>query len=119
MNKIWLETAQSLGTLNGENISRKTYVKIPEFEETEKAWIGAEQEWAKFFETLSDIQREQAAHIKECMENYASAQEKRSYIQGYVDCVQLLFHMSLLKKYKFNTKLICSSVIAFCFCPVL
>ena len=32
------------------------------------------------------------------LEDFSSAQEKRAYIQGYVDCVQALYHMGLLKK---------------------
>ena len=36
--------------------------------------------------------------MKECMEDFASAQEKRAYIQGYADCIQMLFHMGLLKE---------------------
>ena len=36
--------------------------------------------------------------MKECLEDFSSAQEKRAYIQGYVDCVQALYHMGLLKE---------------------
>ena len=36
--------------------------------------------------------------MKERLEDFASAQEKRTYIQGYVDCVQALYHMGLLKE---------------------
>ena len=36
--------------------------------------------------------------MKERLEDFASAQEKRAYIQGYVDCVQMLYHMGLLKE---------------------
>ena len=34
------------------------------------------------------------------MEDFVAAQEKRAYIQGYVDCVQALWHMGLLKENK-------------------
>ncbi len=30
--------------------------------------------------------------------DFSSAQEKRAYIQGYADCIQVLFHMGLLKE---------------------
>lgn len=36
--------------------------------------------------------------MKDCLECYGPAQEKRAYMQGYVDCVQVLSHMGLLKK---------------------
>lgn len=32
------------------------------------------------------------------LEDFSSAQEKRAYIQGYADCVQILYHMGLLKE---------------------
>ena len=51
-----------------------------------------------FLETLSEGQREKAEEMKECLEDFASAQEKRAYIQGYADCVQVLYHMGILKE---------------------
>lgn len=36
--------------------------------------------------------------MKERLEDFVSAKEKRAYIQGYVDCVQGLYHMGLLKE---------------------
>lgn len=51
-----------------------------------------------FLETLSTEEQEKAEEMKECMEDFASAQEKRAYVQGYVDCVQALYHMGLLKE---------------------
>lgn len=48
-------------------------------------------------ETLSIEQREKAEEIKECQEDFASAQELRAYIQGYVDCVQALYHMGIIR----------------------
>jgi len=36
--------------------------------------------------------------MKERLEDFASAQEKRAYIQGYADCVQALYNMGLLKE---------------------
>lgn len=41
--------------------------------------------------------REQVAKYIECMEDLASAQEQRSYIQGYVDCIQILSILGILK----------------------
>ena len=42
--------------------------------------------------------QEKAEEMKERLEDFASAQEKRAYIQGYADCVQALYHMGLLKE---------------------
>ena len=97
MNDVWIKIAEFLGRLNGENVSRKTYVRNPEYEKALEMWKEKEQEWEDFLETLSEEQRKKLEQIKECQEDFASAQELRAYIQGYVDCVQVLYHMRILK----------------------
>lgn len=98
MNDVWVKMAEFLGRLNGESVSRESYVRTPEYEEALEVWKEKEQEWENFLETLSVEQREKAEEIKECQEDFASAQELRAYIQGYADCVQALYHMGLLKE---------------------
>lgn len=98
MDDIWTKVAHFFGNLNGENINRKSYVRTPEYEKALEAWKEKESEWEEFLETLSERQQKKAEEMKECMEDFASAQEKRSYIQGYVDCVQVLYYMGLLKE---------------------
>lgn len=98
MSDVWLKIAQFLGTLNGENINRESYVRTPEYVKALETWKETEQEWEAFLETLSEGQQEKAEKIQECLENFASAQEKRAYIQRYADCIQVLFHMGLLKE---------------------
>lgn len=97
-NDVWLKMAEFLGRLNGENVKRESYVRTLEYEKALEAWKEKEQEWEDFLETLSEEQREKLEEMKECQEDFASAQELRSYIQGYVDCVQVLYHMGLLKE---------------------
>ena len=98
LNDVWTKMAQFLGSLNGENINRESYVRTPEYEKALEAWKETEQEWETFLETLPEGQREKAEELKECLEDVASVQEKRAYIQGYADCIQVLFHMGLLKE---------------------
>ena len=100
MNDVWIKMAEFLGRLNGENVGREGYVRTPEYEKALEAWKEKELEWEDFLETLSAEQREKAEEILECQDDLASAQELRAYIQGYVDCVQVLYHMGLLKKSK-------------------
>ena len=100
MNEVWLKMAEFLGRLNGENVGRESYVHIPEYEKALEVWKEKEQEWEDLLETLPVEQREKAEEIKECQEDFASAQELRAYIQGYADCVQVLYHMGLLKENK-------------------
>ncbi len=98
LNDVWMKIAQFLGSLNGENINRESYVRTPEYVKALEEWKETEQEWEAFLETLSEGQQEKAEEMKECLEDFASAQEKRAYIQGYADCIQVLFHMGLLKE---------------------
>ena len=98
MNDVWIKMAEFLGRLNGECVSRETYVRTPEYEKALEMWKEKEQEWEDFLETLSIEQREIVEEIKECQEDLSSAQELRAYIQGYVDCVQVLYHIGLLKE---------------------
>ena len=51
MNDVWLKIAQFLGTLNGENVKRESYVRTPEYEAALEAWKETEQEkelWPDF-----------------------------------------------------------------------
>lgn len=98
LNDVWLKMAEFLGRLNGESVSRESYVRTQEYEKALEAWKEKEQEWEDFLETLSAGQREKLEEIKECQEDFASAQELRAYMQGYVDCVQALYRMGLLKE---------------------
>ena len=98
LNDVWLKITQFLGALNGENVKRESYVRTPEFEAALEAWKETEQEWEVFLKTLPVGEQEKAEEMKERLEDFASAQEKRAYIQGYADCVQALYHMGLLKE---------------------
>ena len=51
-----------------------------------------------FWKPLPAGEQEKAEEMKERLEDFVSAKEKRAYIQGYVDCVQGLYHMGLLKE---------------------
>lgn len=98
LNDAWMKMAQFLGSLNRENMNRKSYVRTPEYEEALAAWKQTEPEWEKFLETLSAEQQDTVEKMKECLEDLSSAQEGRAYIQGYADCIQALYHMGLLKE---------------------
>lgn len=100
MNDVWAKIAEFLGRLNGESVSRESYVRTPEYEKALEVWKEKEQEWEDFLKTLSAEQREKLEEIKECQEDLSSVQELRAYIQGYVDCVQALGHMGLLRENK-------------------
>lgn len=97
MDEVWKSAAQFLGALNGENIKRDSYVSTPEYREALAAWGKKEQEWEKLLAALPSDTAESLQEIKECLEDYTSETEKRAYVQGYVDCVQVLHSLGLLK----------------------
>lgn len=82
-NDVWIKIAQFLGSLNGENIGRESYVRTPEYEKALKVRNETEEEWEEFLRALSAGQQEKAEKMKGHLEDVASAQEKRAYIQGF------------------------------------
>ena len=48
MSDVWLKVSQFLGSLNGENINRESYVRTPEYVKALEAWKETEQEWEAF-----------------------------------------------------------------------
>ena len=98
LNDAWMKMAQFLGSLNRENMNRKSYVRTSEYEEALAVWKQTEPEWEKFLETLSAEQQDKVEKMKDCLEDLSSAQEGRAYIQGYADCIQALYHMGILKE---------------------
>ncbi len=97
MDDAWKNLAQYLGAMNGENTKRRDYVTTPEAEKAEKKLIEKEKEWESWLASLSERDRTRMEEMKDCMEEYQSAHALRSYIQGYVDCVQVLYQIGLLK----------------------
>ena len=98
MSDVWKNVIQFLSTVNGENKSREDYVTTPEAKEVECRIEELEPAWEKWMATLTEKDKRQAEDMKECLEAFASAMEQRSYIQGCVDCVQILSKIGLLKK---------------------
>ena len=43
MNDVWMKIAQFLGTLNGENVKRESYVCTPEYEAALEVWKKTER----------------------------------------------------------------------------
>lgn len=98
MSDTWTRVAHFLSLLNRENVKREDYVTIPEVKQAEKKIAENEEIWDNWLERLKEEDRAVAKDMKECLEDYASALELRSYLQGYVDCIQILSSIGLLKK---------------------
>ena len=100
MNDIWGKLTDFLGTLNGENTSRREYVTTPEYQEAEKKLAEAERQWEIFINELSEEDQRKINYYLELVEEMASCSERRAYLQGYTDCIQILVKMGLLKENK-------------------
>lgn len=105
MSDIWTRTAQFLSSLNREKVSREDYVMLPEVKLAKEKLEEKEVIWEKWLEGLGDEDKEIAEDMKDCLEEYSSAQELRSYLQGYVDSIQILSAMGLLNKRELDSKL--------------
>lgn len=98
MNDIWGKLTDFLGTLNGENTSRRDYVTTPEYKEAEKQLAEAEEKWVLLIKKFSDSDQKEIDAYIECLEKMACKREQRAYLQGCADCVQVLAKMGLLKE---------------------
>ena len=98
LNDVWLKIAQFLGTLNGENIKRESYVRTPEYEAALEAWKETEQEWEVFLETPACRRAREGRGNEGAPRRFCVCQGERADIDGYVDCVQGLYHMGLIKE---------------------
>ena len=105
MSDVWTRTAQFLSSLNREDVSRKDYVMLPEMKLAEEKLEEKEVIWDKWMEGLCDEDKAIVEDIKDCLEEYSSALELRSYLQGYVDSIQILSAMGLLNKRELDSKL--------------
>lgn len=105
MSDVWTRAAHFLSALNRENINREDYIKTPESERAEKMLAEKEEPWEEWLDGLSKEDRAIAEDMKECLEEYSSAHELRSYVQGYVDCMQILSTIGLLRKSDVEVKI--------------
>lgn len=105
MSDTWTRAAHFLSLLNSENVKREGYVRTPEVTQIEERMAENEELWDNWLESLKKEDRVVAKDMKNCLEDYASALELRSYLQGYVDCIQILSSIGLIKKSELETKL--------------
>ena len=91
-NDIWNEISSFLNQLRCENINRESYIYFQELANIQKEKVN------KLLDHISYEDREKLKQYGEILEEEAFVSEQRAYCQGYVDCIQLLAGLGLLKK---------------------
>lgn len=96
-NEVWSEIGAFLNSLRCENVNRKTYLHFPELEEAERLRKTEKVMFEDELKRLDVGQRKQIETYLEAVLHQAFMEEERAYCQGYVDCIQLLSGLGMLK----------------------
>lgn len=97
-NEIWNEIGTFLNGLRCGNVERESYIKLPEFEEAEKQKRTAQKIFLAELEVMEKSQRQSVENYMEMIQHLAFISEEQAYCQGYVDCIQLLAGLGVLKE---------------------
>ena len=97
-NDIWNEISSFLNQLRCENINRESYIYFQELANIQLKKKMEKEKVNKLLDHISNEDREKLKQYGEILEEEAFVSEQRAYCQGYVDCIQLLAGLGLLKK---------------------
>lgn len=97
-NDIWNEISSFLNQLRCENINRESYIYFQELANIQLKKKMEKEKVNKLLDHISNEDREKLKQYREILEEEAFVSEQRAYCQGYVDCIQLLAGLGLLKK---------------------
>ena len=87
-----------LNQLRCENINRESYIYFQELANIQLKKKMEKEKVNKLLDHISNEDREKLKQYGEILEEEAFVSEQRAYCQGYVDCIQLLAGLGLLKK---------------------
>ena len=87
-----------LNQLRCENINRESYIYFQELANIQLKKKMEKEKVNKLLDHISYEDREKLKQYGEILEEEAFVSEQRAYCQGYVDCIQLLAGLGLLKK---------------------
>ncbi len=96
-NEVWNEIGTFLNGLRCGNVNRETYIQFPELSDAEKRKKAMERTSQKVLDTMEAGQREKVENYIEALKHLAFMAEEQAYCQGYVDCIQLLSGLGMLK----------------------
>lgn len=97
-NDVWEKIGDFLNSLRCENVGRKSYIQFSELKEAEKLKKEAQKKYVAAVSKLQADQRKNIEAYVEALQHKAFMSEEQAYCQGYIDCIQLLAGVGLLKK---------------------
>lgn len=96
-NEVWSEVGIFLNGLRCGNVKRKGYLQIPELAEAEEQKKAAQETFLMELDAMGKVQRKCVEDYMETLKHLAFVAEEQAYCQGYVDCIQLLAGLGVLK----------------------
>lgn len=98
-NEVWSEVEAFLNGLRCGNVKRASYIQFSEWKETEKKKREAQKKFLKELDLMETGQRDCVQYYLETVKHLAFISEEQAYCQGYVDCVQLLAGLGMLRDF--------------------
>lgn len=96
-NEVWSEIGTFLNGLQCGNVKRESYIQLPELAEAEKQKKAAQETFRMELDSMEAGQRECVENYMEALKHLAFTAEEQAYCQGYIDCIQLLAGLGVLK----------------------
>lgn len=97
-NEVWSEIGMFLNSVRCENVNRSSYIHFPEAKEAEQIKKAAYEKLVMRMDRLDTDQRQAIENYIEVLQHRAFVAEEQAYCQGYIDCIQLLAGLGILKK---------------------
>lgn len=96
-NEVWDEIAEFLKGLRCGNVNRTTYLQFTECKEAKSRQRNKQRECYQILNELPEIKKNVIETYLETMEEAAFENANEAYCQGFVDCIQLLAGLGIMK----------------------
>ena len=97
-NDIWDEISSFLNGLRCEKINRESYIYFQELANIQLKKKMKKENVIKIINHMNAEDKRKFKQYEEILEEEAFTSELRAYCQGYVDCIQLLAGLGILKQ---------------------
>lgn len=96
-NEVWNEIWAFLNGLRCGNVKRESYIQLLEFADAKEEEKRAQDSFKNELNSMEKGQRKCIENYMETLKHLAFVAEGQAYCQGYVDCIQLLAGLGLMK----------------------